>query len=84
MDDKAPSSSYYQQALEEYQELSKEEEEDDWDTRIDKTGCYVENMALQLCHADTNDWRQCLNEMALFKKCWESKGNRERVGTVDR
>lgn len=77
------SSKYYRDALEEYQELNKNDE-DAWDKRIDDTGCYVENMALQLCHAETNDWRQCLGEMAIFKKCWESKGNKERVGTVDK
>ena len=76
-------SKYFQQALEEYKELCKDEE-DDWDQRIDKTGCYVENMALQLCHAETNDWRQCLGEMAMFRSCWSQKGNRERVSTVDR
>ncbi|SCU81263.1 LAME_0B06260g1_1 [Lachancea meyersii CBS 8951] len=76
-------SKYYLQALEEYNELCKEDE-DAWDSRIDKTGCYVENMALQLCHAETNDWRQCLGEMAQFRECWQNKGNRDRVSTVDR
>ncbi|SCU99208.1 LAFA_0G22650g1_1 [Lachancea sp. 'fantastica'] len=76
-------SEYYKQALEEYQELAKEDE-DEWDSRIDKTGCYVENMALQLCHAETNDWRQCMTEMALFRQCWQNKGNSDRVSTVDR
>ncbi|CAR30109.1 Cytochrome oxidase assembly factor 4 [Lachancea thermotolerans] len=76
-------SKYYKEALEEYKELCNDEE-DVWDKRINDTGCYVENMALQLCHADTNDWRQCLGEMALFRKCWDQKGNRERVSTVDK
>ncbi|SCU92690.1 LAMI_0E11606g1_1 [Lachancea mirantina] len=74
---------YQVEAQQEYQDLLNEAP-DEWDSRIDKTGCFAENMALQLCHADTNDWRQCLGEMASFKKCWEQKGNRERVGTIDR
>ncbi|KAH3902689.1 probable Cytochrome oxidase assembly factor 4 [Saccharomycodes ludwigii] len=82
-------SQYYKQASEIYQDLREDAEQDAdnievWDKRIDNTGCYVENMALQLCHAETNDWRQCLNEMKLFKDCWESHGNRERIGTVDK
>lgn len=76
-------SKYYQQALEEYQELSREEDPDAWDKRITKTGCYVENLALQLCHADTGDWRQCFLEMKLFRECYNKNGNRERVDTID-
>ncbi|QLL31624.1 hypothetical protein HG536_0B04880 [Torulaspora globosa] len=77
-------SPYYKEALDQYKELSQEEDPDAWDARISKTGCYVENLALQLCHAETNDWRQCLREMGFFRQCWDSKGNRDRVKTVDR
>lgn len=81
-------SRYYKEALEQYKEMVEEEqdgsERDSWDKRITDTGCYVENLALQLCHAETNDWRQCFPEMAKFKECWESNGNRDRVKTVDR
>lgn len=77
-------SHYYQDALQEYNDLKKESDPDVWDKRISETGCYVENLALQLCHAETNDWRQCMKEMALFRKCWDTKGNRDRVRTVDR
>ncbi|AMD20078.1 HCL073Cp [Eremothecium sinecaudum] len=80
----AQSSEYYKQALEEYEELKKERDQEAWDKRIDNTGCYVENMALRLCHADTGDWRKCLLEMELFKNCWKEKGNVGRVHTVDR
>ncbi|AGO11857.1 AaceriADR089Cp [[Ashbya] aceris (nom. inval.)] len=75
---------YYKQALEEYETLKEETDPEEWDKRIAQTGCYVENMALQLCHAETGDWRSCLADMARFKSCWETQGNRERVGTVDR
>ncbi|EDO15908.1 hypothetical protein Kpol_1019p29 [Vanderwaltozyma polyspora DSM 70294] len=79
-------SDYYNQALEIYKEEQQEaavEDTDAWDKRIDKTGCYVENLALQLCHADTNDWRKCLGEMNAFKNCWQSNGNNERTSTKD-
>ena len=77
MSETGETSEYYKQALEEYKEVQEDEDPDVWDTRISKTGCYVENLALQLCHAETGDWRQCFNEMALFRKCWEKNGNRE-------
>ncbi|CAI4617304.1 CCQ_1a_G0036610.mRNA.1.CDS.1 [Saccharomyces cerevisiae] len=83
MSETGETSEYYKQALEEYKEVQEDEDPDAWDTRISKTGCYVENLALQLCHAETGDWRQCFNEMALFRKCWEKNGNKERVSTVD-
>lgn len=75
-------SKYYQEAFEEYQDAKNDP--DAWDKRIVDTGCYVENMALQLCHADTGDWRQCAQEMDLFRKCWVQQGGKERVRTVDR
>lgn len=75
-------SKYYKQALEEYNDRN-EGESDSWDERIRNTGCYIENMALQLCHAETNDWRKCFDEMALFKQCWKNNGNNERVNTKD-
>lgn len=56
---------------------------DEWDQRILETGCYRENMALQLCHADKGDWRQCLSEMKAFKDCWAAHQNNERTSTVD-
>ncbi|GAV50016.1 hypothetical protein ZYGR_0S01500 [Zygosaccharomyces rouxii] len=79
---KMSTSKYHQEALEEYKEAKADP--DAWDQRIVDTGCYVENMALQLCHADTGDWKQCTQEMNLLRKCWEQHGNRERVKTVDR
>ncbi|RCK67055.1 Cytochrome oxidase assembly factor 4 [Candida viswanathii] len=60
-----------------------DDEPDEWDKRILKTGCYQENLNLQLCHADKGDWRQCLKEMQLFRECWEKNKNNERTSTVD-
>ncbi|KAM9923973.1 hypothetical protein OXX59_004854 [Metschnikowia pulcherrima] len=56
---------------------------DEWDQRILNTGCYEENLALQLCHADEGDWRKCLGQMAAFRKCWDANKNNERTHTVD-
>lgn len=65
--------------------MSKNSEEDDqpdeWDTRIIQTGCAEENLALQLCHYDTGDWRKCLKEMDAFKTCWAAFNNNQRTHT---
>lgn len=56
---------------------------DEWDQRIMDTGCHEENLKLQLCHADTGDWRKCLKEMLEFKTCWDKNKNNERTHTVN-
>lgn len=60
-----------------------DDEPDEWDQRIIKTGCQDENLKLQLCHADQGDWRKCLEEMKAFRKCWEDNKNNDRTSTVD-
>ncbi|EER33319.1 predicted protein [Candida tropicalis MYA-3404] len=65
------------------EEVEDDDEPDEWDSRILKTGCYQENLNLQLCHADKGDWRQCLKEMQLFRECWEKNKNNERTQTVN-
>lgn len=60
-----------------------EDDPDEWDQRILKTGCYDENLLLQLCHADKGDWRKCLGEMEAFRKCWDAQKNNARTLTVD-
>lgn len=60
-----------------------DDEPDEWDQRIIKTGCHEENLKLQLCHADTGDWRQCTQEMEAFRKCWEVNNNNVRTRTVN-
>ncbi|KAJ2371191.1 hypothetical protein IW150_004707 [Coemansia sp. RSA 2607] len=52
-----------------------EDDEDAWDNRIKKTGCFKENEALLICHADTNDWRKCLAEMNAFRQCMKQNGH---------
>lgn len=61
-----------------------DDEPDEWDQRILKTGCYEENLALQLCHADRGDWRKCLGEMEAFRKCWDLNKNNDRTKTVNK
>ncbi|ODV93807.1 hypothetical protein PACTADRAFT_51556 [Pachysolen tannophilus NRRL Y-2460] len=60
-----------------------DDEPDEWDKRIIKTGCHEENMKLLLCHADTNDWRKCVAEMKAFRECWDNNQNNKRTQTKD-
>ncbi|CAN3364503.1 cytochrome oxidase assembly factor 4 [Diutina catenulata] len=64
------------------QQVDDDDEPDEWDQRIMNTGCHAENLALQLCHADTGDWRQCVKEMAAFRECWAKNNNDDRTSTV--
>ncbi|KAG0673051.1 hypothetical protein C6P43_001703 [Kluyveromyces marxianus] len=74
-------SKYYKQALEEYQEMD-QEDPDAWDKRITNTGCYVENLALQLCHAETNDWRQSDMNKSSLGVIKKKKSNLKRLTGV--
>lgn len=56
---------------------------DEWDQRIIDTGCAKENLALQLCQADSRDWRKCAKEMQAFRKCWQKNENDKRTKTVE-
>lgn len=56
---------------------------DEWDQRIIDTGCDKENLRLQLCHADTGDWRKCSKELEEFRMCWQKNNNNRRTRTVD-
>lgn len=64
-------------------ENGNDDQPDEWDKRIISTGCAEENLRLQLCHYDTNDWRQCTKEMEAFRRCWAEHNNNERTHTVD-
>ncbi|KAK6518517.1 hypothetical protein TWF506_005662 [Arthrobotrys conoides] len=52
--------------------LSKDDSRDydEWDIRIQKTGCAVENENLQMCFDKTKDWRACQKQVQEFKNCW--------------
>ncbi|KAK9477355.1 hypothetical protein V1514DRAFT_334176 [Lipomyces japonicus] len=55
------------------------DEPDEWDKRIEKTGCSAENTRLTDCYADGRDWRKCVKEMAELKACWDKMKNNERT-----
>lgn len=56
--------------------MEEEDEEDDpYNARIEKTGCYKENEILQLCFYDTRDWRKCKDEMQAFRDCFTKNKN---------
>ncbi|KAF9137872.1 hypothetical protein BG015_002584 [Linnemannia schmuckeri] len=57
------------------EEKEEEEEEDEYEKRIERTGCAVENEALQLCYAEKHDWRACKDAMEAFRECWKRNGN---------
>ncbi|KAF9536882.1 hypothetical protein EC957_009500 [Mortierella hygrophila] len=57
------------------EEEEEEEEEDEYEKRIERTGCAVENEALQLCYAEKHDWRACKDAMEAFRDCWKRNGN---------
>lgn len=63
--------------------MDEDDQPDEWDQRIMDTGCHEENLKLQLCHADTGDWRKCTEEMKAFQRCWAANKNNERTKTVD-
>ncbi|KAI7820272.1 hypothetical protein BC939DRAFT_375451, partial [Gamsiella multidivaricata] len=48
-----------------------EEEEDEYEKRIERTGCAAENEALQMCYAEKHDWRACKDAMQAFRECWK-------------
>ncbi|KAK9460464.1 uncharacterized protein V1516DRAFT_676704 [Lipomyces oligophaga] len=57
-----------------------EDEPDEWDKRIEDTGCAAENMKLTDCYADNGrDWRKCVTELHNLKYCWDRKNNNERT-----
>ncbi|KAF9166970.1 hypothetical protein DFQ27_003527 [Actinomortierella ambigua] len=56
-----------------------EEEEDEYDARIERTGCKAENDALQECYMEKHDWRACQDALVAFKECWKRNGNVQAV-----
>ncbi|KAL1924993.1 uncharacterized protein VTP21DRAFT_4647 [Calcarisporiella thermophila] len=58
-------------------EQVEEDEEDEYNERIKRTGCAKENEDLQLCFYDTRDWRKCQKEMDAFKECWNKHASKK-------
>jgi cytochrome c oxidase assembly factor 4 len=55
-----------------------EEEEDEWNKRITKTGCRVEYEAMLDCHYEKKDYRKCVEEMKKFKECFAKNQQLEK------
>jgi len=53
------------------------DEEDPYVTRIEKTGCSLENENLQLCFHDTKDWRLCRDQLERFRECWQRNKSKD-------
>ncbi|KAK9449075.1 uncharacterized protein V1518DRAFT_281165 [Limtongia smithiae] len=56
-----------------------DDEPDEWDKRIEKTGCSGENARLTDCYADGRDWRKCTTQMAELRECWARMKNDART-----
>ncbi|KAI8841595.1 hypothetical protein CcCBS67573_g08571 [Chytriomyces confervae] len=56
---------------------SSAEESDEYNLRIQRTGCFAQHNRMLDCHFSTKDWRKCTVEMKLFKECFE-KHQQER------
>jgi len=56
-----------------------DDEPDEWDKRIIKTGCAEENTKLTDCYWEKKDWRKCQDEMKHFQDCWKKHGNTQRT-----
>ncbi|CAI4213442.1 unnamed protein product [Parascedosporium putredinis] len=59
------------------------DEPDEWDQRIDRTGCADQNAKLTDCYFEHKDWRSCTAEMIAFQQCWRQNNNDERTATKD-
>ncbi|KAL1878023.1 hypothetical protein VTK73DRAFT_8247 [Phialemonium thermophilum] len=60
-----------------------DDEPDEWEKRIDNTGCAEENAKLTDCYYEKKDWRECKEEMQRFRDCWKKQGNDQRTDTKD-
>ncbi|KAI3629955.1 hypothetical protein MIR68_011390 [Amoeboaphelidium protococcarum] len=48
-----------------------EEETNEYEQRINASGCAAQNEQLQECYLKYKDWRKCKEEMMRFKECFE-------------
>lgn len=57
-----------------------EEEEDQYEIMMEKSGCYEYHVALQDCYFDKGkDWRLCKTEMKQFKDCMSKQKQRKQT-----
>lgn len=52
-------------------QLIPENEEDEYESRINRTQCAEQYEALQECYLKTKDWRRCQSEAREFKLCFQ-------------
>ncbi|PYH47640.1 uncharacterized protein BP01DRAFT_390157 [Aspergillus saccharolyticus JOP 1030-1] len=64
-------------------EVEDDDEPDEWEKRISRTGCADEQMTLNDCVYQKKDWRSCQQEMEAFRECWKKQGNDQRTQTQD-
>ena len=50
-----------------------DEEEDFFNTAIQRSGCAKEHYTLQDCYSNKGDWRECKKEMAQFRTCMDQQ-----------
>ena len=61
------------------QDLAQDEEEDLYETLLEKSGCAKLHYALQDCYFEHNDWRKCQKEMQEFKKCVDEQKAAQKI-----
>ena len=54
------------------------EEEDPYESAIERSGCARHHHDLQNCHLEHGDWRKCQREMQEFKKCVDEQNKRKQ------
>lgn len=52
------------------QERPEDTDVDEWDARIEASGCAKESQVLQDCYIDGGkDWRKCREQVEAFRRC---------------
>ena len=59
------------------QSSSTEDDTDEFQARIDETGCSKENELVQECYFKHHDWRKCQDELKLFQACFQRINNEQ-------
>ena len=54
------------------------EEEDPYESAIERSGCARHHHTLQDCYLEHGDWRKCQREMQEFKKCVDEQNKRKQ------
>ena len=54
------------------------EEEDPYESAIERSGCARHHHALQDCYLEHGDWRKCQREMQEFRECVDKQNKRKQ------